>query len=391
MGSKRKEPDRDDVVRGDAAMILGTHAQRLERWLGADTVEGLSRSMKNWHGPPIAVAGVPGGVFAHKGGDFRGPIRSGQFLSAAEFGVMRMRRVLRNVSRQHWSRANAGFASYADLLAEMKSGKTNTFPFSKTSSNGTVNGASSIWRLGVLPPAGVAPGAAPGGTATDDTTTGAFPFTNPASGDTQHFVSASVRQDVATSSWSLLLYDRLFHVLKTMNSTSTEAVTGVPTRYQSTTSTDMDYVGGNFLFVEVGGTQLAATAHNWTVCTYKDQDNVDSTLSSLAGNSAAVIDRLDHPSGQWFAPLEAGDVGVKALTQMQCDAAVATGVINFVIGHPIAFIPCALANVACVTDGILTAFNLVRIFDDACLAFLEVMTPATSNPTWYGSFTTVSG
>ena len=159
----------------------------------------------------------------------------------------------------------------------------------------------------------------------------------------------------------------------------------------SIVATDPDYIGGNFLFVEVGGTALAATAHNWTVCTYLDQANAASTMPSLTGNSSAIVRRLDHPVGQWFAPLATGDVGIKALTQMQCSAAVLTGVINFVIGHPIAFMPCPAANLVCVTDGINTAFNLARVFDNAALAFLEITKPATTATNYTGSFTLVHG
>ncbi|MEY2875513.1 MAG: hypothetical protein RLZZ373_2884, partial [Pseudomonadota bacterium] len=245
------------------------------------------------------------------------------------------------------------------------------------------------WRLGNQPAAGAAPAAAPGGTAPVDSTTGGFLFTNPSSPDTQHFTVGYPVASVAGN--TLLLYDRLFHVLKTMNSTATEAVTGVPTRYQNQTGGTADYIGGNFLFVEVGGTALAATAHNWTVCLYTDQGGASSTLPSLTGNSAGIVDRLDHPVMQWFAPLETGDVGVKALTQMQCSAAVATGVINFVIGHPIAWMPCPIVNIVCVVDGINTAFSLQRIFDDACLAFLEINKPSTTATTYNGQFEAVAG
>jgi hypothetical protein len=76
---------------------------------------------------------------------------------------------------------------------------------------------------------------------------------------------------------------------------------------------------------------------------------------------------------------------------MQCSASVATGLINFVIGHPIAWMPCQIAGVMCVADGLNTSFNLARIFDDACLAFLEVIKPATTATTYTGSFLTVAG
>jgi hypothetical protein len=53
--------------------------------------------------------------------------------------------------------------------------------------------------------------------------------------------------------------------------------------------------------------------------------------------------------------------------------------------------PCPIANIVCPVDGINTAFNLARIFDSACLAFLEVIKPATTATTYTGSFTAVAG
>lgn len=380
-----------------ALKAQATHAGQLERWLGKETVEELSLSMKNWYGSPIAVAGVPGNVWAHKGGDFSGRILSGRFSSRFDVVESHVKRIIKNRERilSSWARQQAsqletsGFSSLSNLIAQATSGKRREFQFNKAGATGVVAVTNSLWGVGNQPAAGANASNAPGGDAPTDATTGAFLFTNPSGSDTQHFVSGFPSASVAGN--TLLLYDRLFQVNKTMNSTATEAVTGVPTRYQSQTSTNADYIGGNFLFVEIGGTVLAATAHNWTVCLYTDQDGASSTLPSLTGNSAGIVRRLDHPTSQWFAPLATGDVGVKALTQMQCSAAVATGVVNFVIGHPIAWMPCPVINLICVADGINTAFNLTRIFDDAALAFLEVVKPATTATTYNGSFTTVAG
>jgi hypothetical protein len=367
--------------------MLGTHATKLERWLGAELVAQISERTRTWYGPPIALAGVPGRVFALGGGDFRGRIETGSFASA-RCAAEKITRRIRKAARLQAGQLNTGFASLSDLISEATAGKKRIYPFQKAGSTGVVNVASSLWRQGNLPSAGVTPAAAPGGLAPTDATAGGHPFTNPTGGDTQHFTTGY--STASTAANSLLLYDRIFHVAKTMNSSATEAVTGVPTRYQASSGEDSS--AGNFLFVEVGGTALAATAHNWTVCTYTDESgNTGATLPSLTGNSAAIVDRLDHPVGQWFAPLAAGDTGVRALTQMQCSAAVATGAINFVIGHPLAFLPCPVANMVCVADGINTAFNLVRIFDDACLAFLEMPKPATTATTYSGMFETVSG
>ena len=368
-----------------------THASHLDRWLGTENVERLSTLMRDWYGPPIPVAGVPGNVWALGGGDFIGRADVGIFGNALDFGIDWARRFARG-----WRHAirspqlNAGFASISDLIAEATAGKTRIFNFNKAGPTGVANVTSSLWRLGAQPAVGSAPGNAAGGTAFVDTSTGTFPFTNPTGGDTQHFVSAQVTASVAGN--TLLLYDLIFGCNKTMNSTANEAVTGVPSRYQSTTGTAADYGAGNFLFVQVGGTALAATAHNWDTCTYTDQDgNTAVTLPTITGNSGAIVDRLDHPTNQWFAPLATGDTGIKALTQMHCSAAVATGVIWFMMGHPIAFMPVPIANLACTVDGINTAFSLARVFDDAALAFLEVIKPSTTATTYNGMFTTVSG
>ena len=366
------------------------HAQRLERWLGASEIERISSAMVPWYGPPIAVARVPGRVQAVRGGDFVGRIHSGRFSSLVDLAYERTLATWKRAQRRGAGRLSAGFTSLSDLIAEATAGKRREFQFQKVGTTGVVNVTNSLWGVGNMPAAGANAAAAPGGTVPDDSTTGAFPFTNPTGGDTQHFVSGFPLASVAGN--TLLLYDRLFAVNKTMASTATESVTGVPTRYQSTTGGAADSAEGNFLFVEVGGTALAATAHNWTVCLYTDQSgNGSATLPSLTGNSGAIVRRLDHPVGQWFAPLATGDTGIQQLDQMQCSASVATGVINFVIGHPIAWMPCPIANLVCVADGINSAFNLARIFDDAALAFLEVCKPATTATTYNGSWTTVSG
>lgn len=374
-------------------MQLATHAAKLERYLGAEVVRDLSDRMRDWYGPPIAVAGVPGKVFAHRGGDFRGRIASDGVASALcladDFARHRLPAMFRRWERKQRSRMNAGFASFADLLAEATAGKRREFAFQKVGTTGVAAVTNSLWRVGNLPAAGAAAAAAPGGTVPTSATTGAFAFDNPTGGDTQHFVLGSPVASVAGN--TLLLYDRIFAVAKTMNSTATEAVTGVPTRYQSTTAGAADSAEGNFLFVEVGSA-LAGTAHNWTTCQYTDQGGTTAVnLPSLTGAASAIANRLDHPTSQWFAPLASGDRGIKALTQMQCSAAVATGTVDFVIGHPLAWMPCPIANMICFADGVSTAFNLVRIFDDACMAFLETTKPTTGATTYTGTFTTVRG
>jgi hypothetical protein len=345
--------------------------------------------MKDWYGPPIAVAGCQGApVFAHKGGDFRGVFDGGYFGNQVDYWKDRLNAYAKRVAQRNRAVVGAGFTSISDMVAEATAGKSRAYYWQKAGATGVIGVTNSLWGLGNQPAAGANASNAPGGDAPTDATTGAVLIDN-VSTDTRHVVSGYAQASVAGN--TLLLYDRIFQVNKTINSTATEAVTGVPTRYQSITPTAADYVGGNFLFVEVGGTALAATAHNWTVCLYTDQGGVSSTLPSLTGNSGAIVRRLDHPIQQWFAPLETGDIGIKELDQMQCSALVATGVVNFVIGHPLVWMPVPIVNLYIIYDFVRGAFSLTRVFDDAAMAFLEVMKPATTATTYNAGITAVHG
>jgi hypothetical protein len=352
-----------------------THAAQLERWLGVEEVQRLAVAMRGWHGPPIHLLDTPGSVQVTRGGDFIGHIGRGRFAVGLDWALHRYR-------MQQQLRMMAGFTSVGDALAQASQGlKSPAMVFNKVGSTGVVGVSSSLWRSGPQPPSGAAPGNAPGGTAFGAATVGRLPYVNPAAG-TGHLVGADASASVINN--TLLLYDLLFGCNKTVNANTTEAVTGVPTRYQSQTPANPDYIGGNFLFIQVGGTQLAATAHNHTVVTYTDQGGAASTLPSLTGNSAAIVDRLDHPVQQFFAPLASGDAGVKALTQMQHSAAIATGVLWYMIGHPIGFMCFPVINSALPFDWLTNMDQAPRIFDDACLAFLELMKPATGATTYCG-------
>lgn len=368
-----------------------THSDRLERWLGTEQVLGVSRAMRNFYWP-IAMHGVPGRVFAMPGGEFSGEIRAGAELSAIDHAEQSLRKIRRSRLRQAgMSRKQLGaFTNLSALIAAATGGKAQYITFSKTGvASNAIGNANDLWTRAGQPSAGAAGAAAPTGTSPTSATAGALAWANPANANTGHFVTGYATGSVVAN--TLLLYDRLLAVAKTMNSTATEAVSGTFSRYQNTTATASDYIGGNFCFPANPTTVLAATAHNWTVCQYTDQaSNTANSFPSIAGVSAGVVGGIDLAAGSWFMPLAAGDVGVKALTQMQCSALVATGTIDFVVGHPIAFMPCPVANMVCVVDGINTAFNLATIFDNAALALLEMPKPATTATNYSGLITAVA-
>jgi len=354
---------------------------RLETWLGNEKIARLRAQMLGWYGRPICLIDCPGSVWIHADGSFTGTFQRGYFYSAMDALEEWSKRFWIESGRLQYGQCNAGFTSISDALSRASATFSQKRNFYKVGDTGVVGYSNSLWKCTGYPATGAAGGAAPGGTAHVKGDTGAMAFNNPVSG-TLHLVGADVSSSIISN--DILLYDRLFSVAKTMASTATEAVTGVPTRYQSTVTTDANYVGDNFLFVEVNAT-IANTAHNWTVCQYTNQaGTATQTLPSLTGVAANTISKFDHPISQWFAPLASGDTGIKDLTQMQCSASVATGSINFVIGHPIGFMSFPVANQMFPFDWLTNRDQAPRIYDDACLAFIEPLKPATTATSYNG-------
>ncbi len=372
------------------------HSGRLERWLGAARIEALSRHMREgggrgqpWYGPPINLADCPGSVWIGGDGDFVGDFDRGFVASAADSLASHLRNLWKAAGRPFYVREHrnapvfgAGFASISDALARASSGYSQLLNggIAKSGPTGVVGAASSLWRVGSQPAGGAAGSAAPAGRAPTSATAGAMAFANPASG-TLHLTGADFSASVINN--AVMLYDRIFDVAKTMNSTATEAVTGVPTRYQSTAPAAADHAGGNFLFIEVVS-GLANTAHTWTICTYLDQGGQAATLPAVTGNASAIADRFDMPLNSWFCPLASGDSGIQALTQIQCSASVATGAVNFVIGHPIGIMAFPVINALLPFDWLTNRNQAPRIFNDAALALFELPKPATTATTYNG-------
>lgn len=363
-------------------MELSTHAQRLERWIGADMAAIISKGMEKWPGPPVAVMGVPGRVYARGGGDFCGPIRGGFYGNLADFAAERYKRVMRNTARRSLLQLNTGFSSLSDLISEATTGgKLQQLYYQKTTTVAKPAAAycQDVWNMGAVPAAGSNGGAAPGGTNYDNTSTGALPFASPGGSDTAHLTTWT---GVGTVVGALMLVDRLFGVSLSHNSANTN-VTGVPGRYQDATA------AGSFISARVT-TVLTATAHNITI-TYMDQaGNVAEAGSAQAARVSAAVGTIPLTTPQWFYYLNSGDTGVRKITNWTTSAG-NTGVSDVYIAHALAILPMLTANVPFILDGINSAFSLVKILAGACLTFVEYFMPATTVGTFTGIINVVSG
>lgn len=366
-----------------------THSHRLERWLGPALVEQVALSMRDWYGPPIPIAGVPGAVYAARGGEFVGAIEGGGFANLYDFLEQRSRRIARNFARRQRATANAGFSSLSDLIAEATTGGKGQFLiFTKAGVAGVVASSNSLWNVGAFPPAGAAGGTTGTGAIRTRTTQGALTQVNAAGGDQLHLTTMTLQGSVAGQ--MLLLYDRLWDMTHTMtvDPRSCDAA-NVPTRYQTAA-----LAPGNFLTGEVTTVLPAATPT--VTFDYVDQDGNNVTGSAFSTiRSAAAVQTVPFTVPSWFYPLASTDQGLRSLQNsanaVNLSAAMASGVVTWVIGHPLAFVPMPVANFPVIMDGINSAFNLVRIYDDACLAFMELSKSATTATNWWGQLTMVSG
>jgi hypothetical protein len=370
--------------------VRPVHSGQLARYLGDDAVGRVSRMMRGWYGPPIALADVPGSVWCHGDGEFYGTLKAGYEASAVDRAIDLYRRSLRAYRRacRPQPLLAAGFANLADLIAEAMSGKGTDIPIYKPTP--APAGAGEAYCAAYVGTGAIAtPGNAPDGTVYSSSSADATKLPNVVSGDGLYLAGARLHSSVASS---YLLYDHLFGVNKAVSSTTAQAVTGVPTRYQSTTPTDWDWCGGNFVLAITNGS-VSSAVHNWTVCQYTDQDgNTGVSFPSVPGYSSSrswVIDVLNGAICNWFIPLDVGDVGVKALTQIQIDVSNIQPR-HFIQGHPLGIFSSALAGTIVNAERVTTALSMVRIATDACLQFL-VPSSSASAPNLTCNLRVVSG
>lgn len=286
-----------------------------------------------------------------------------------------------------------GFSSLSDLITEATTGgKRQDRIFTKVGTTGAVAFANSLWRVGTTPAAAAAAAALAGGTHNDNTTGGGLGQVDPAGGDTLHLTT--VTSSATVQGQLLLLYDRLWNGLIALSSLATQTctLTGYPNstgRYSGTGAAGASI--GNFAFVanEAGAT-LSAVAHTWTMVYTDHAGTTGQTAAAIAGISGAITNRVDHAN--WNIPLLTGDLGIADIESIACNVnTLAAGAPTIVLAHPLAFIPQLAANNPFILDGINSAFNLVEIQTDACMALMELQKSATTATTYTGQVTMVSG
>jgi hypothetical protein len=256
-----------------------------------------------------------------------------------------------------------------------------TLYVSKTGTSAASGAHWAAWTGAGVPAAGAAPTLLNGHLLTD-ADTGALAFVNPASGRT--YLARFAGRPMALSGTGVVVggivvvYDRLWHNLVNITSTSNQAISmSALTRY--TTGDGVE------AWWEVFGPYGAATPT--VTLSYTDQGGAaETTGSSGAMPSAATAGRTAP-----FA-LAAGDTGVRAVTGWQASASFLSGSIGVVLRRRIAtfaFHPDPRPVGTSPLDPI--ALTLPAVENDACLEFLFLTGTTTGAPTLHGAFHLVQG
>ncbi len=348
--------------------------------------------MRNWYGPPVPVAGVPGRVYACAGGDFCGPIRGGYFGNFLEFSASRARNFLRVAARPQYQ-LNAGFASLEALIDDVKyGGLGQKFNFYKTGVTQPATSASAwLFRRVAVPVSATAPGSSatdPGGTVYTNTSLGGFRQISDAGTNTTFFISGAGVGAATTAAGSLMLVDYLWDVNLNYNNTN-NPITGVPTRYQTATTAPGNFMSGDTTVA------LGTTAANIQL-TYQDQDgNAAETAPNLAIRISSAVGTIPHTAPVWFIPLNAGDTGLRKATNIAFTNG-NNGYVARMIAHPLAIIPVnqqvnSSGQAWSVIDGVNSAFQFERVYDGACLALMEFYKGANQATSYTGTIMLASG
>lgn len=215
----------------------------------------------------------------------------------------------------------------------------------------------SLWPYEGQPSHGANPVSSTGA-ALDNTTQGGLKQTDPGGGRQKWLVGVSAP---ATQVGTLILYDRLAQdggFDATVTTAQTVSFTP-PSRYN-------DGIG-NQIWLEIG--TIIGTSATTVTCQYEDQSGSGSANSttpsnSFGGTGLREVGRIIPLS------LEAGDTGVKNITDVDLAASTTTaGNFAVLLVHPLCIIPTTQNGVAIPRDFLTGSPGPIEIKTDACLAF----------------------
>jgi hypothetical protein len=284
--------------------------------------------------------------------------------------------------------AGGAITSYNDIINARANGKAEDVGIVKASYTTVANVWSCGFRSGGFPPAGSYANI-PGGSVLNRASTGAWPLTNPATGERKYLLTLGTNHGVGTN--IVLLVDLLVAAGGiNANVAGAQTVNTVAlTRYAGAAA------AGNMIILEVT-TALGTTGSNFTA-TYTNHAGVSGqTTAALAMTTSAIVQRL-QPVGTtgWLIPLVTGDLGVRSVETVSFSAAMGAGVVALLIFRPLLFLPTIATTTYVERDSTLQVDGLTELVvgsdgELGCLAeFLLTSTTSTGARTYF--YRTVSG
>jgi hypothetical protein len=192
----------------------------------------------------------------------------------------------------------------------------------------------------------------------------------------------TVRQSATTSKLATSLANAVANTTVdfTTNGTGTQTITvGLP-RY-----TD----GAGVQVFATCNTACGAATPNMRI-TYTDQGGTQGNLTPATlpiGKTAPIIGLIPYSgtgAGKYgpFMPLAAGDYGVRSIEQLNLSVSYVSGTLAYCLAKPLLYLPMTTVGVAAERDLLNQLPSLPRVYDGACLAWLEyagASTPASSS------------
>ena len=245
--------------------------------------------------------------------------------------------------------------------------------FNKGGATGEVSGSwRSLWDIAYYPAAGGTPSPGIDGETCDNTTLGAFPLINPASGNMYLGGFSTKGSDNAVDyRGSLYLYDRLWQNSGiTITTTTEQAIASgtLPARDRNGSTNGEDV----HVFMEVSGTTGTGGAVTNTTLNYTNSAGTDTRTATLSHIASGGL--VDYYWARFS--LQAGDLGVRSIQGLTLGTTYTSGTVHLVMARLIARIDVQLDWDMKRENAIM--LGMPRIYNSSCLFLVHAIPTVTA-------------
>ena len=223
-----------------------------------------------------------------------------------------------------------------------------------------------LWGTTGEPAAGANPSSGLAGDIPTKATTGAIPFSNPASGYTYlGRLEVSLMNAPSILGGTLMVYDRLWqHSGIVVTTTGAQTVNSVALDRPDANGDDAE------LWLHVYSATGAGAAT--PTVSYTNPAGTAGQTATCIGYTASAAQFRCFPF-----QLASGDTGVKSIQSITLGTSLTSGTVGLVLRRKVAQVPIPAAGTKAIYDAI--ALGLPRVYDNACLEFVLHLSGTTTN------------